>query len=136
MTYLALDLGEKRIGVAISESGLIATPHGIIQRSSQAAEFAQLQALIDEFGVTQIVVGMPYSLSGHDLIGPQAQWVQSYTAAMAQAINTPIDFFDERYSTADAQTFLTANKRQRVPLDAAAAAVILQNYLNSKRDEQ
>lgn len=132
MCFMALDLGEKRIGVAISESGIIAMPHGIIQHRSQAEDFEQIQTLITELGVTQLVIGMPYSLSAHDRIGPQTQWVIRYADALAEVLSTPIDYFDESYSTAKAKEYLTLAKRKNVPLDAAAAAVILQNYLDQQ----
>jgi putative Holliday junction resolvase len=126
---MALDVGEKRVGIAISESGIFATPHSVLNRTSKKKDFARLQQLITQLNVKQIIVGMPYSLSGHEQIGPQAQRVMRYTEAMKEVIDLPVEYFDESYSTVDAVTQLTITGRKKIPIDAMAAAVILQNYL-------
>lgn len=135
MALMSLDLGEKRIGVALSESGIIATPHTVIQRASKKKDFAKIQQLVDHYQIEQIVVGLPYSLSAEDQIGPQAQWVMRYAEALAMAVTAPVVFFDERYSTVQAQNYLALAGQKKVPLDAAAAAVILQNYLEAQRND-
>ncbi len=134
MTLMALDVGERRVGIAISDSGILATPHSVLLRKSKKEDFAQLQHLIATLEVERVVVGMPYSLQGHETMGPQAKRVKRYAEAFAQTINIPIEYFDERYSTIEAEAYLVARGQKKIPLDAAAAAVILQNYLDHKNN--
>ena len=137
MTLMSLDVGERRIGIAISQSGILATPHNVLHRKSKKEDFARLQQMIDELGVSRLIIGMPYSVSGHEKVGPQARRVKRYAEALAKAIDVPIEFFDESYSTVDAEVFLQSTGQKKVPIDAAAAAVILQNYLdNTKTSSQ
>ena len=131
---IALDVGERRIGVAVSDpSGTLATPHSVIHRRSKAQDFATIAHLVDEMEIERVVVGLPLSLSGD--VGPQARRITRYAQALAQSLHVPVDLYDERYSTVTATELLAASghKRRQVPIDAAAAAVILQDYLESKR---
>lgn len=132
---LALDIGEKRIGVAISESGILATPYSVLERKSKKEDFNRLQRIITEQKIAKVIVGLPYSLSDPQRIGPQARRVQRYTEALAQKLPIPIEYFDESYSTVEAQAYLLSSGRKKTPLDAAAAAVILQNYLDTRQNE-
>ena len=134
MAVMALDVGERRIGIAISDSGILATPHSVLHRKSKQEDFARLRRLIETLNVERIVVGLPYSLSGHETMGPQARRIKRYAKALAKAITTPIEYFDESYSTIAAEHFLAASGQKNIPIDAAAAAVILQNYLDAAQD--
>jgi putative Holliday junction resolvase len=134
MRLMALDVGERRVGIATSESGIFASPHSVLHRKSKKEDFVRLQRLISALRIERVIVGMPYSLSGHETVGPQARRVQRYAQALAEAIDVPLEFFDESYSTADAEAYLAAAGKKNVPIDAAAAAVILQNYLDSSND--
>jgi putative Holliday junction resolvase len=130
---LGLDIGEKRIGVAFSDPGqALATPWGVIERSSKSADFARIRRLAEELAAEKVVVGHPLSLDGS--AGPQARRVERYVAAMAEALAVPVILWDERFSTAMAADYLrqTKSRKKKSPLDAAAAAVILQDYLESK----
>jgi len=131
MSLMALDIGERRIGVAISDSGVLATPHSVLYRKSKKEDFDRLRRLIVELKIERIIVGLPYSLSGHETIGPQARRVIRYAESLAETIMIPLEFFDESYSTVDAKDYLATSGQKKVPLDAAAAAVILQNYLDA-----
>jgi putative Holliday junction resolvase len=142
MRLMALDIGERRIGIAVSESGILATPHSILYRQSKKEDFARLRRMIEALKVERVVVGLPYSLSGPEKIGPQARRVKRYAEALAKTVHVPFEYFDESYSTVDAEAYLAArvpekemdrpkSKRGQVPIDAAAAAVILQNYLDA-----
>jgi putative Holliday junction resolvase len=132
---LALDVGERRIGAAVSDpSGTLASPHSVIRRRSKAEDFEAVDRLVKELGVQRVVVGLPLSLNGE--MGPQARRVSRYARALAQALDVPVELYDESYSTLTAQELLSQNpgKRRQVPIDAAAAAVILQEYLESCRE--
>ena len=135
MRLLALDIGERRIGIAISESGILATPHSVLLRKSKKEDFARLQQLIIDLKIGRVIVGLPYSLSALEQIGPQARRIRRYAEELAQTIAIPLEYFDESYSTVDAAAYLAESKRKKVPLDAAAAAVILQNYLDTQKPE-
>jgi putative Holliday junction resolvase len=128
---MALDIGERRIGIAVSESGILATPHSVLQRKSKQEDFSRLGRLMAELKIERVIVGLPYSLSGPEKVGPQARQVKRYAEALAATTPIPFEYFDESYSTVDATTFLQLSGQKKVPIDAAAAAVILQNYLDS-----
>ena len=132
---MALDIGDRRIGIAVSDSGILATPHSVLHRKSKKEDFAKLQQLMRLLETELVIVGIPYSLSGHEKIGPQARRVMRYAAALADVIEVPIEYFDESYSTVEAENYLHAAGQKRVPIDAAAAAVILQNYLNTVEND-
>jgi putative holliday junction resolvase len=131
---VALDVGEKRIGLAVSDQGgQIATPHSVLRRKSKTEDFGRLQRIFEEVGAELVVVGMPYSLSGYETEGPQARRIKRYAKAMAEVISIPITFFDESYSTVEAASRLRqgGGRQRKTPLDAAAAAVILQQFLDA-----
>jgi putative Holliday junction resolvase len=126
---MALDIGERRIGIAISQSGVFASPHSVLHRKSKKDDFAHLQRLVEELNIEQIVIGIPYSLVDPGTEGPQARRIRRFARSLAQVIGVPIDFVNEAYSTADARMYLQQSGRD-VAIDAAAAAVILQKYLD------
>lgn len=134
---MALDLGEKRIGVALSdEGGSVAAPLRTVTRGRGAAGWEEVVRLVQEWEVDTLVVGLPTGLSGRE--GPQAAVVRADAAALAAALGPkpPLVFWDERLTSAIADRVLRergakreARKAQR---DAIAAAVILQGYLDSR----
>lgn len=130
---MALDVGERRVGVAVSDpSGTLATPHTVIQRRSKAEDFAVVARLVAELGVELVVVGLPLTLDGE--MGPQARRVTRYAQALAETLDVRVEFHDERYSTVTADELLMeSGRKRRIPIDAAAAAVILQDFLESQR---
>lgn len=131
---LGLDIGERRIGIAVSdELGTIASPVGMIQRTGDVA--SELRALISQYNAVRLVAGLPVGLNGRE--GPQAATVRQYTDALAAEIDVPLEYWDERLSTTVAERSLIAggtrrNKRKH-KIDAVAAAVILQGYLENQR---
>ncbi len=134
MTYLALDIGARRIGVAVGSTDVkLATPLAVIAHESVEADAARIRALVAQYDAERIIVGLPRELDGS--IGPQAQKVMTFTERLASLVTLPFEYYDERYSTAQAldrqrETGID-EKRGRATIDAAAAAVILQDYLNS-----
>jgi len=129
---LGVDLGERRIGLAISDpTRILATPLSIIERAdNRDADHAAILSIAREHDVNEIVVGWPRSLSGRD--GPAARSVREETESLKVAAgeNMVIGMHDERFSTAIADDRLRAAKSKRKKSDDAAAAVFLQAYLD------
>jgi putative Holliday junction resolvase len=134
---LALDLGSKRIGVAVSDrSGTIATPLVVLTRSGDVAvDHARIAALVVEEGAERVVVGLPLSLDGS--LGPAARAARAETEVLAGVVAVPVESFDERLTTVTADRALMEAKmrteaRRRV-VDKVAAAVMLQAWLDRRR---
>jgi putative Holliday junction resolvase len=133
---LALDVGDERIGVALSdERGQLARPLTVIVRRAGAASFRHIAALLDEHGVERIIVGLPLLPDGGE--GRQVASTRAFVRGLERHVNVPIVFWDERDSTNEAREVMAANRpgarRRRRPEDAVAAAVILQRYLDEAR---
>jgi putative holliday junction resolvase len=134
---LGLDIGGKRIGVAISdEMGVIASPVGMVPRGPASA--AQIRAHAERLGAVGLVIGLPVGLSGRE--GPQAAEVRSFMESITPEIGLPVEWWDERLSTTIAERSLIASgtrrDKRKQQVDAAAAAVILQGYLDRQRWSQ
>ena len=129
---LALDLGQARHGVAVcDEAGILATPLTVLRRrATRAADFADVLALVIREHAAGVLVGMPLDSAG--TMGPQARWVRRYAGRLAAALPVPLAFWDESFSSSDAAR-LVAESHGRTPLDAAAAAVVLQEFLEARR---
>jgi len=132
-----LDVGERRIGVAVSDpTETLARPLTTITRSSRRADFEALDQLMKEHSVARIIVGLPLSLDGTE--GQQARQTQRYAKRLSLALGVTVEFWDERYSTATAIEFLRRKKggrrqrQRRDEIDAMAAAVILQSYIDAQ----
>ncbi|MBT3363049.1 MAG: Holliday junction resolvase RuvX [Chloroflexi bacterium] len=138
MRALGLDVGEKRIGVAMSDSeGILASPLVILDGSDVQAAFNEISELCNSNEVESIVVGLPISMDGS--IGKQAQRVQLFCDGLAKVVTMPIDTWDERMSSVQANRSMIAagtkkNKKKQLR-DAIAAAIVLQGYLDRKRSE-
>ena len=133
MTILCLDVGDRRIGLAVSDPGnLLASPLGAIRRTRRARDVDSVLAHAAERRADRVVVGMPLSLDGR--AGPQAKKVESFIEALRRRTGLPVHTVDERFSTAEAERLLrqagVQPSREREKVDAAAAAVILQEYLD------
>ena len=141
MRILGLDIGEKRIGVALSDPlGIIAGANKVIERTTDEAAVKQIIALARENEVERIVVGMPRSLDGS--LGKQAQAVQSFIDILKGYTELPVVTWDERLSTVAAErTMLEVGMKRdkrKKRRDSLAAAFILQGYLdreNSRASE-
>jgi len=135
---LALDVGEKRVGVALcDETQTLAWPLLTLRRASKKEDFARLASVCREHAIEKVIVGLPKTLRGEE--GPQAQRVRRYAIELQAALNLPIEFWDERYSSVDAQERLTSSSRKvraKGDIDSAAAAIILQEYLNALTNGQ
>jgi putative Holliday junction resolvase len=134
MRILGLDIGDRRVGVAVSDpEEIIASPLTVITRDSDSATIEAIVRLVDQYSVKRIVVGLPYSLDGS--VGIQASKVKDFVGKLSQRTTAGIELRDERLSTVAAQRLMrgAGNKkvRDKSRLDAAAAAFILQGYLDS-----
>jgi putative Holliday junction resolvase len=129
---LALDVGEKRVGVALcDETQTLARPLLTLSRASKKEDFAKIATLCREHAIEKVIVGLPKTLRGEE--GPQAQRVRRYAIELQAALGLPIEFWDERYSTVEANDLMAATTRKlsgKYEIDAFAAAVILQEYLD------
>ena len=131
---LGLDVGDRRIGVALSDAeGILASPSTIIERTDDvAADVRRILELAARNAVAKIIVGLPVSMDGS--IGAQAEKVETFAQELRKQSKVPVEFRDERLSTVSAKRLKAAGSRnRRVHHDAMAAAVILQIYLDEMR---
>ncbi len=139
MRKLGIDIGTKRIGIAITdETNTVARPLTTIDRSDIETETAKITSLVEEFEIEVIVAGMPVDLKGEK--GVAAQNMEKYLVTLEKTISVPIVRYDERLTTKIAQDFLRASglkkKRRKKIIDEAAATIILQNFLeHDKKDK-
>ena len=129
---LAIDPGERRIGVAAADLRLrVAIPLRTIEGGPDAV--GAVARLVEEEGAQALVVGLPLSLSG--ALGAQAQRAQALVGALTQRLSVPVLTWDERLTSAEARRRLSGEGRRpnKADVDALAAAIILQAYLDSQR---
>jgi len=134
MKHLGVDYGKARIGLAISdESGMIATPLLVIERTAPETDLARIAELVAEQKVERIVVGMPLALSGHAALA--AETVRKFVEALSARVEVPLEVWDERLTTAQAERAMIAGevsrKRRKKRIDAVAAQIMLQSYLDA-----
>lgn len=133
--YLALDVGDERIGVALSdEGGLLARPLEVVPRRPGPSSFLRIAEIIAQSGVGVVVVGLPLLPDGTE--GKQVRSTRAYVRGLKAHIEVPVVYWDERGSTQRATEILVQNRRserrRQRATDAVAAAVILQDYLEVK----
>lgn len=127
---MGLDVGDKRIGVAVSDPGRsLARSLQVIERGPKGQDLEAIGQLVRDLDVTRIVVGYPRSLDG--TIGEQAKRVERYARELERGLGVPVVLWDERLSTVAAERLMRDTGRNDARgIDAVAAAVILQNYLD------
>lgn len=134
---LGLDLGEKTIGVAVSDaSWLIASPLKTIRRKKFDADMAELLKIIGQRSIGGIVSGLPVEMNGIE--GQRALATRSYAQKIADFLNLPLYFQDERWSSKAVERFMVADadfsrKKRKELIDNTAAAYILQGFLDEVR---
>ncbi len=136
MTFLGLDFGERRIGVAVSdELGIAARPLPVIERTSRAEDVARIGQIASQRKAQMIVVGLPLNMDGS--AGPAARRVQRFAELLRRELGMHVDVWDERLTTAEAERALISagerRSRRRAVRDGVAAALILQSYLDAHR---
>ena len=133
MAIIGLDVGDKHIGVAMA-IGTIAVPVAVIKRTEEEEDMERIAALTRDYETELIVIGLPRSMDGS--IGAQAELVIEFTKSLSNHIDIPIDMCDERLTTVTADRLLQESgakrKQRKANIDAMAAAVILQAYIDGK----
>ncbi|HUV03736.1 MAG TPA: Holliday junction resolvase RuvX [Armatimonadota bacterium] len=134
MRIMGLDVGDKTIGVAVSdELGITANPVTVIQRTaSLKKDIGEVRRIAEAGGVERIVVGMPLMLDG--TMGIQAEKVAGFVEALRRRVRIPVDVWDERLTTVEVERVLVemdqSRAKRRKVIDKLAAAVILKSYLD------
>ena len=136
MRLLGLDVGDKTIGVALSdESATLASGLHTIRRTGLKKDLSELAGLARDREVGTVVVGLPRSLDGSE--GPQARKVLAFVEALRAAVKVPVVTWDERFSTVAAENALieggVSRGRRKGLVDKVAAVLILQNYLDYRK---
>ena len=136
MIVLGIDLGKARTGVAICDKGeLLASPLTVVQEHNRERLVDRLTALAQENRVELLAVGLPRNMDGSE--GESAQNAREVGALLEAATRLPVQVVDERGTTITAHGYLndtnTRGKRRKAVVDAVAATVILQNYLDARR---
>ncbi|MBO8163894.1 MAG: Holliday junction resolvase RuvX [Brevibacillus sp.] len=134
MRILGLDVGERTIGVAVSdELGWTAQGVETIRRQSEEQDFQRLQSLIDHYRVSEIVVGLPKNMNG--TVGPRGESCQRFARRLAERVQLPVHLWDERLTTMAAEKMLVtadvSRKKRKQVIDKMAAVIILQGYLDA-----
>ena len=129
MRILGLDIGDKRIGVAISdELEIISTPLEVFNNDKKVKE--KLQKLINEYKIKKIVVGIPYTLKGE--VGIQAKKVINFVENIVISAGIEVDYIDERYTTKIPLKLLEKNSKSKI-IDKFSASIILKDYLDRQK---
>ena len=150
MRILAVDLGRKRIGLAVSdERAEIAFPAGIIESRGRKKDLAALRALIEEKEIGRAVIGLPLHMDGRR--GEGAETAQAFAEALATSAGIPVDTLDERWTSIEAERILAAGearpdgraagrgrkrraetRREKGTVDEMAASILLRTYLDQR----
>ncbi|HEY0602241.1 MAG TPA: Holliday junction resolvase RuvX [Herpetosiphonaceae bacterium] len=131
---IALDVGDKRIGVATCDPmGIVVRPVGVVQAEPRERALAEIQRIVHDEEAVSIVVGLPLTLRGEE--GPQAKRVLDFVEALKGVLTIPFVMRDERYTSVEAQRIIDERggkrkKQRRGEVDEIAATLILQDYLN------
>ncbi len=135
MRVLGIDLGTKRIGLALSDpTGAFASPFAVVASRGRANDLANLRQIVESNDVGQVVIGMPTTLRGEQ--GLAAQQAEGFARELAEQLDVPVTTWDERMTTVVAErALIEAGERRenrRDKRDKVAAAVMLQSYLDSQ----
>jgi putative Holliday junction resolvase len=133
---LGIDLGTKRIGLALSDpTGAFASPFSTVESRGRASDLTRLQEIVESNDVEQVVIGMPTTLRGEQ--GLAAQQAEAFAQELAEQLDVPVTTWDERMTTVVAERALIAagerRESRRDTRDKVAAAVMLQSYLDAQR---
>lgn len=135
MRILGVDYGTVRIGLALSDpTGMLAQGLSVLKRKTDAQALADILQIIHQHGVDEVVVGLPRHMNGS--LGEKAQVCQAFADEIATASGLPVAMYDERLTTVAAERMLieadVMRKRRKQVIDAVAATLLLQGYLDRK----
>ncbi|NIM05922.1 MAG: Holliday junction resolvase RuvX [Armatimonadetes bacterium] len=139
MRILGIDLGKKRIGLALSDAlGILASPFEVFEYDSSAYALNRITAAAKDNGVEKMVIGLPLNMNGTR--GPEAEGVQAFAEVLEETSGIPVVCWDERLTTTQAQKALlegdVSRENRRVRADMVAAALLLQAYLDTYRNRE
>lgn len=139
MRVLALDIGEKRVGVAVSDPGeRVATPVAVLPANEVRAGARSFRTVLEDWEPELLVAGLPKSLSGDE--GEQASRVKVFAEQLSRLVNIPVEFADERLSSAEAKRSLRemgfSEKEMRGKVDMIAASIFLQAWLDERNQSR
>lgn len=139
MRIIGLDIGDKTIGVAVSDPlGIIALGVTTIHRKSKDKDLVELKKIIDEYSAELVVSGLPKNMNG--TLGPQGEKVEKFCESIRRRLHISVEFWDERLTTVAAhkamlEADLSREKRSKI-VDKIAAVYILQGYLDNKNSKK
>jgi len=136
---LALDVGQKRIGVAVSDPlGITAQGVGVIKRKNIEEDINEVRKYVDEYKAGSIVIGMPINMDGTK--GDSANKVTEFVDIVSSGLNIPVATYDERLSTKESEKFLISSdvsrKKRKGVIDKIAAQLILESYLQRLKNSK
>lgn len=139
MRIMGLDVGEKRIGIALSDPlGWTAQGYSVLERKGNQADMDYLQKVCRENEVNKIVMGLPLNMDGS--AGPKVREIRDFAARVKKALGLPVEFWDERLTTREAERILLeadmSRARRKKVVDKLAAVTILQSYLDRNSGSQ
>jgi putative Holliday junction resolvase len=133
---MALDVGGRRIGVALSDpTRVLASPLTTLRAEPRERALSEIAALVRRHEVVEVVIGLPLTLSGD--VGPQAQTIQQFAELLKAHLSTPVHLFDERLTTVAAERMMIdlgmKPEQRKARIDEVAASIILQDFLDATR---
>lgn len=136
---LGMDVGRKRIGLAISDGlGLTAQPLSLLKRKDISRDLAELKKIIVDRDIKKIVVGLPLNMNGS--VGKMAIEILDFVELLKDNLILPVITWDERFTSLQAKTLLLeadlSRRKRKEVIDKLSAQLILQGYLDNKRDNQ
>ena len=137
MRVLALDIGEKRVGVAVSsDDASMAFPLCVLASNEVFPPSSKFKRTIEDYEVDLLLCGLPLTMAGEE--GPQAKRIRAQAEELARTLNLPLEFADERLSSSEAKEALYAQgldaKKQRGKIDMIAASLFLRAWLESREN--
>ena len=137
MRIIGIDYGQKWIGIAVSDpSGTIATPHKVIECKCEKTVLNEIMRICEDTGADKIVVGLPLNMDGTS--GKMSDAVKSFCESLCRTTGLPVEKWDERLSSAQAERVLLegdiSRSRRKQVIDKVAAQMILQGYLDAQKD--
>ena len=134
MRYLAIDHGQKRTGLAVSDaSETLVSPHSVIETQKEEELLKRVVSIIDEEKIEAVVIGLPFNMDGSE--GPRAKKVRAFGKLLSDRLQIPVLFHDERLSSFEAEQLMIGleltRKKKKKRLDAIAAAEILKGFLET-----